>query len=92
MELRMLNQNTFFHLHQLLNHLDTPSAVHIAYGDCKLIGCLFVIVVTSSFFASVVANTHDKIETKGLTLEQFENVSSPLSAFAFQLFLYFCVC
>ena len=32
-ELRMLNQNTFFSLHEISDDFKTPSACHLIYGD-----------------------------------------------------------
>lgn len=34
-ELRMLNQLTFFSIEELNDKFETPSAVHVLYGDCK---------------------------------------------------------
>jgi hypothetical protein len=70
----MLNQNTYFGLHQIGSTLSTKSAVHIIYGDCKFIDKFYIDCMTNLSIRNVGENTQEEIESEGLSAKQFEEV------------------
>ncbi len=78
----MLNKNTFFGITEINEHFETPSAIHVIYGDCEYFEHFICSKVLNcgaqrSLICSITSaeNTEEAIDSAGLSLAQFEAVS-----------------
>ena len=80
-EIRLLNPNTYFTVTEINDNYQTPSALHVIYGDKDDTGSssssslllLLTIISLTSLTLLIIISLESEILVKGLTAEDMEH-------------------